>query len=151
MAKTSFTLKFNLALDKLMKVDATVGDKAEVGVGRALLQLKTDTVTQIPTAPIREGFLRGSASVYVQGRELFVPLGPREKGDKKLFGFVPQIIANKIMGLIGFNVPYAARTHEVPMTFSDPESGNKYLESKMANNKMIYKKIIVNAINEGAR
>ena len=150
MAKTEFTLKFDLALEKLIKVDFTVIDQAETGVGRALLQVKTDTITQIPTAPIREGFLRGSASVHVQKGEWNVPLGPGERPDKKVQGDQMHIQEGKILGLIGFNVPYASRTHEVPMNFTDPEAGNKYLESKMANNKMIYKKIIVNAINEGA-
>ena len=149
MAKTEFTLKFNLALAKLSKVDITVGDRAEEGIGRALLQLKTDTVMQIPTVPIREGFLRGSASVHVQERELYVPLGPRERADKKAQGYKIPLQVGKYIGLIGFNVPYAARTHEVPMHFTDPEAGNKYLESKMANNKMTYKAIIVKAINEG--
>jgi hypothetical protein len=134
-----------------MKIDVTVGERAEIGIGRALLQLKTDTITQRPTAPIREGFLRGSASIHVQKRELPVPLGPGERSDKKVFGFQIPLQDKKIIGLIGFNVPYASRTHEVPMHFSDPEAGNKYLESKMANNKMIYKKIIVNAINEEAK
>ena len=150
MAKTEFTLKFDLALEKLIKVDFTVIDRAETGVGRALLQIKTDTVSQVPTAPIREGFLRGSASVHVQKSELPVPLGPRERPDKKVQGYQVPLQSGKIIGLIGFNVPYASRTHEVPMNFTDPEAGNKYLESKMANNKMTYKKIIVNAINEGA-
>jgi hypothetical protein len=126
-----------------------------MGVGRAMLQLKTDTMTQIPTVPIREGFLRGSASIHVQSQELPVPSTPKKSGGlcpttKKVQGYQIPLQSNKIIGLIGFNVPYAARMHEVPANFSDREAGNKYLESKMANNKMIYKQIIVNAINEGS-
>ena len=150
MAKAQFSLNFEIAMKNLQVVDKIVEKQAKIGIGRALLQLKLDTIMQRPTAPIREGFLRGSASIHVQGVEWTVPLGPREKPDKKVKGYAQPKEKGKLVGLIGFNVPYAARWHEVPAHFSDPEAGNKYLESKMANNKSLYKQIIVNAINEGA-
>jgi hypothetical protein len=146
LAKT-FTLKVDAFIENLGKINARIEQGFETGIGRALLQIKTDTVMQRPTAPIREGFLRGSASIHVQERELPVPLGPGERSDKKAMGYKIPLQHGKIIGLIGFNVPYASRTHEVPMHFRDREAGNKYLESKMSGNRMIYKKIITNAVN----
>lgn len=142
------TIDFNEAFGNLATTNAKIMKALENGVGRALLQLKGDMCGQRPTAPIREGFLRGSTSVHVQSEEVPVPLGAGEKADKKVKGFKLPLAPGKITGLIGINVPYAARWHEVPAHFSDPEAGNKYLESKMANNKMTYKKIIVNAVKE---
>lgn len=150
MAKAGFSLDFKRAMENLMAVDHSILAAAEKGVGRALLQVKTDMIMQRPTAPIKEGFLRGATSIHVQEEELNVPLGPREKADKKVQGYKVPVKKGKIIGIIGINVPYAARWHEVPAHFSDPEAGNKYLESKMANNKMTYKKIIQNTIAEEA-
>jgi len=148
LAKSGFNLNFDRAMGRLMKADAATIHKAEKGIGRALLQLKTDMIMQRPTAPIKEGFLRGSISIYVQKNEIPVPLQPRERSDMKAQGHSIQLKKHAIIGLIGINVPYAARMHEVPAHFSDPEAGNKYLESKMANNKNIYAKIITNTINK---
>jgi len=149
------SLDFSMALPNLKDVSSAVLRAAERGIGRALLQLKTDMITQRPTAPIKEGFLRGSTSIHVQDKELPVPLGPRENAFKKIMGYQIPLQPGKLIGLIGLNVPYAARTHEVPMVFRNwpggtpsTEVGNKYLESKMANNKELYKKIVVNSIKE---
>lgn len=148
MPKTAMSLDFSEAFKGLDLSSKLAQEGAVTGVGRALLQLKTDMIMQKPTAPIKEGFLRGSTSIFVQGAELPVPLGPRERPDKRISGFTQTIPPGKIVGLIGVNVPYAARWHEVPAHFSEPSAGNKYLESKMANNKMLYRKIVVNGINE---
>lgn len=148
MAKPGLTLDFSKALPNLANASNSILKAAEKGIGRAMLQLKTDMITQRPTAPIKEGFLRGSTSVHVQEVELPVPLGPRERPDKKVQGYKIPLQAGRLLGMIGINVPYAARWHEVPAHFTDPEAGNKYLESKMANNKELYKKIIVNSIKE---
>lgn len=121
---------------------------AETGVGRAMLQLKSDMVMQRPTAPIKEGFLRGSTSIFVQNEKVDTPVDPGEKTDEQVDHYTMKIAKTEIVGVIGVNVPYAARWHEVPAQFTEPSAGNKYLESKMSRNKMTYKKIITNAIVE---
>lgn len=148
MAKTEFKLDLGKALDNLTKIDKSIFANAEIGVGRAMLQLKTDMIMQRPTAPIKEGFLRGSTSIFVQNKPQEVPLGPGEKADKRVHSYSVSIKDTEIVGVIGINVPYAARWHEVPAHFSEPTAGNKYLESKMANNKLTYKRIIINTINQ---
>ena len=149
MASSKFSLNVSNVLKGFVEVNTKSLTAAEVGVGRAMIQLKTDMIMQRPTAPIKEGWLRGATSVHVQSKELNTPLGPGEKPGKALHGKLGEVKPGKIIGLIGVNVPYAARWHEVPAKFTEPSAGNKYLEAKMANNKMIYKKIISNAIAEG--
>ena len=87
MAKSGMSLDFSMALPNLKDVSSAVLRAAERGIGRALLQLKTDMITQRPTAPIKEGFLRGSTSIHVQDKELPVPLGPGENAFKKIMGY----------------------------------------------------------------
>lgn len=148
MANTSMTIDIGKAMRNLVKTNKAIKQGAEVGVGRAMLQLKNDMVMQRPTAPIKEGFLRGSTSIFVQNKKLDTPMAPGEKTDKQVNQHSVRIKKTEIVGLIGVNVPYAARWHEVPAKFSEPSAGNKYLESKMSRNKMTYKKIITNAIVE---
>lgn len=148
MGRSAFDVDISGALDGLAELNRGSSEAVNTGIGRALLQVKTDMITQRPTAPIKEGFLRGSTSIHVQGTEVSVPLGPRERSDKKVTGNPVPKQEGKVIGVIGVNVPYAARWHEVPAHFSEPSAGNKYLESKMANNKNTYMKIVENAIRE---
>jgi len=148
LASSRFTLDFSKIFPNMEHASEAVKAQAEIGIGRALLQIRTDMISQRPTAPIKEGFLRGSISIHVMKNEIPVPLGAGEKADKKVKGYSIPLKPGEIRGIIGINVPYAARWHEVPAHFSDPEAGNKYLESKMANNKKLYRQIIINAVNE---
>jgi hypothetical protein len=144
-------------LDGLNLADKLTKEGAIKGMGASMLQLKNDMIMQAPVAPLDEGFLRGSTSVYVQGREIDAPSLPGEKSGKKAEGFRPKV-GSGVQGFIGVNVPYAARLHEVPFTpggknrptrkgpVPAPNSGPKYLESKMVNNKNTYMRIISNAI-----
>lgn len=143
---SSFTLDIGSVLKRLNLADEKTRAGVEMGLGRAMLQLKNDMVMQRPTAPIDEGFLRGSTSIFVQNKHVDVPMAAGEKPDKQLLNYEIPIKKSEFVGIIGVNVPYAARWHEVPAHFQEPSAGNKYLESKMANNKMIYTKIIVNTI-----
>ena len=138
-------------VDGLDSLGKSIFNSAVKGVGAALLQLKADMILQQPTAPIDEGFLRGSTSIFVQNKEVEQPPEAKEKVQKRLHSHTESIDAGQIVGVIGVNVPYAARHHEVPAHFQEPSAGNKYLESKMANNKNTYKKIIVNTINKEAK
>lgn len=148
LAKTEFSIKLGRVLDNLSKIDKSLVTKAKEGVGRAMLQLKTDMIMQRPTAPIDEGFLRGSTSIFLQNKPLETPPVSGEKTEHKVTNYTIKIEKTQIIGIIGVNVPYAARHHEVPASFKEPSAGNKYLESKMSSNKFIYKKIIINTMNE---
>lgn len=148
MGKTGLKIDIDETMQKLIKLNMFVKASAEVGVGRALSQLKTDMVMQRPTAPIKEGYLRGSISIFVQNKKHETPISPGEKKSGQAIQHTMILSKTQIKGIIGANMPYAARWHEVPAKFTEPSAGNKYLENKMAGNKMTYKKIIVNAINE---
>lgn len=150
MANTGLKVDISDAMKGLIKENRQIKKSAEVGVGRSMLQLKNDMIMQRPTAPLLEGFLRGSTSIFVQNKKQETPTVGDERSDYRVDHHTIAIKKTEIIGLIGVNVPYAARHHEVPATFSEPSAGNKYLESKMSRNKMTYKKIITNAIIEKA-
>lgn len=141
-------IKADEALKGLKVLEARTVKGAVQGVGAAMLQLRSDVIMVAPTAPIKEGFLRGSISVHVEGEPIALPTGEGENAEHRVTGSIGGVEEGKITGVIGLNVPYASRTHEVPMTFSEPSAGNKYLESKMANFKKMYKRIIARRIQE---
>lgn len=151
MANTGLRVDIDKAMRDLIKTNVQIKGSAKVGVARSMLQLKTDMIMQRPTAPIKEGFLRGSTSIFVMNKKIQAPPIGDEKTDQQVDHHSISIKKTEIVGLIGVNVPYAARWHEVPATFSEPSAGNKYLESKMSRNKFTYKRIITNAIIEKAR
>ena len=130
MAETGMKINIDDALRKLIKGNKLIKVGAETGVGRVMLQLKTDMIMQRPTAPIEEGYLRGSTSIFVQNKMLETPAVPNEKKDNQVTQHTISIEKTEIIGLIGINVPYAARHHEVPANFQEESAGNKYLESK---------------------
>lgn len=148
MAKTTFTLDAGKAINKLLKLNNLAFEAAKKGVGRAMLQVKTDTIMQRPTAPLDEGFLRGSASIFVNNESVNQPPSPGEKTGKRVTSYSIRLKKFQIVGVIGFNVPYAARWHEVPANFKEPTAGNKYLEVKLVNNRNTYRNIVGNAVKE---
>lgn len=146
MPRNQFSVDISGILKGMDYVDEDIHNKAEVGVGRAMVQLQNDAINQQPTAPIKEGFLRGSVSIFVNNKRINTEIeGKTEFRNDVLSQHIEE---GQIVGFIGFNVPYAARAHEVPMNFTEPSAGNKFLESKMSKNKMLYKKIIHNAVVE---
>jgi hypothetical protein len=116
-----------------------------------MLDLMNDTILEVPTCPLREGWLRGSGSIFVQNKLVDTSEGM----DRAKAGFANRDHAEHINkgnyeGVIGFNTPYAARTHEgIGFKFTEPSSGAKYLESKLLNKRELYIKDIADTIKAG--
>jgi hypothetical protein len=149
-------IRFNTDdFDKKFKkiVDERIPELVERGFGRAMLQMMNDCIMEVPTVPLREGWLRGSCSVFVQNQLVATSEGmPSAKPKYAVKDFMMTIKGAEFVGVIGFNAPYAARLHEgVGFHFTEPSSGPKYLESKMIRNQDMYFEIVANTIKEGAR
>lgn len=143
------TSDFDRKFNQLMKT--AIPALVEKGLGRAMLDLMNDCVMEIPTVPLREGFLRGSASIFVQNVLIATGEGlPMAKAGKANTSHTEGIELNKYVGVIGFNVPYAAKMHEgIDFHFTEPSSGAKYLESKLITKKNHYMQVVANTIKEG--
>lgn len=125
---------FDKKTNKLIK--QSLPDGLERALGVAMLDLLNDCIMEVPTVPLKEGWLRGSGSIFVNNvlagtytnnKDKFVNLD-NNQGDNT--GFV---------GVIGFNAPYAARLHEgINFKFTEPSSGAKFLESKLIGNRSKY-------------
>lgn len=128
-----------------------IPERLEKGLGRAMLDLMNDCVMEVPTVPLLEGWLRGSASIFVQNKLVATGEGlPNAKQGKANKSHQESISAGQFVGVIGFNTSYAAKLHEaVGYHFSEPSSGPKYLESKMLTKRIHYMKVIANTIREG--
>ncbi len=127
---------FNKKFTEIVK--HAVPDSAAKGVREALQQLKLDADNVPPRTPHKEGHLRGSGRV-----------GKVSIKKKEISGSIR--IGGKT---VRFNVPYAARWHEVEpgtINWSEPDVGPKYLESKMIMFKEDYMKIIAEVIRRRAR
>jgi hypothetical protein len=139
---------FDKKFKKIVK-DA-IPEATEKGLGRAMLDLENDCVMEVPTVPLKEGFLRGSASMFVQNKLAGVSSHGKAKFAKRDLGM--SISYGKLVGVIGYNAPYAARLHEgIGFTFTEPSSGPKYLESKLQKNKKAYIKQIATTIKKAGR
>jgi len=151
LSNTEFKFDFSDFNKKFKKIaEQIIPQRAEKGMAKAGMQLLNDSIMQRPTVPIREGTLRGSGSVFVQNKLIGRTPSVKGKGNPATDDSIA-IGKNEIVARVGFNTPYAARVHEVPMKFSEPSAGNKYLESKMSKNKNLYFKIVANAIKESAK
>jgi hypothetical protein len=141
------TTDFDKKFDHVMQ--HAIPERVEIGLGRAMLNLMRDCVMEVPTVPIKEGWLRGSASIFVQNK--LVGVSPYGKTGKALTSFIETINEHSFVGVIGFNTPYAAKMHEgVGFHFSDPSAGPKYLEAKMMTFREQYLQTVADAIKEGA-
>lgn len=119
-------------------------------MGRAASQLLNDCIFEIPTVPLREGWLRGSGSVFVNNK--LIAISPHGKSGKAATVSAEAIESGDLVGLCVFNAPYAARLHEgVGFKFREPSSGPKFLESKLIGNQDVYFEIIAKAIREKAK
>ncbi len=146
--RTEFKIDFSDFQRRMRKLSREVmPEAAEAGVARAGLQLLNDSVMERPTVPIREGWLRGSGSVFVQNSLIAVSsYGKPGKANLDLSEYIPP---DMIVAYVGFNTPYAARLHEsMDFHFREPSSGPKFLESKLLRNKEAYGEIIANTIKE---
>ena len=146
---TSFKLDFSdftKHCEKLVK--SVIPELAEKGIARATMQLLNDAIMEIPTVPIKEGWLRGSGSIFVQNKLA----GVSTAGLPGLAATVSteSIKPGDIVGICAFNASYAARLHEsIGFKFTEPSSGPKFLEAKLFNNKDRYFRIVANTIKEG--
>jgi hypothetical protein len=140
---------FNEKFGRIAKT--AIPSLVEKGIGRAMLDLMNDCVMEVPTVPLKEGWLRGSASIFVQNRFMSTSESlPMAKAGKAIRSYTENIASGKFVGLIGFNTPYAAKMHEgVDLHFSEPSSGAKYLESKMISKRDVYMQVIANTIRGG--
>ena len=138
--------------DKLNKIVRTVfPERVEKGLGVAMLDLLNDCIMETPTVPIKEGWLRGSGSIFVQNRlaKTSVNLG-RGKSKYENTNYIGNIKKGNYEGVIGFNAPYAARMHEgIDLNFTEPSSGAKFLESKLVRKRDVYLKDIADTIKAG--
>jgi len=122
--------------------DKAMRDAAMFGMGRAGLMLLHDSILEQPTVPKKEGDLRGSGSVHVQGK--FLEASPAIGIDSTPnTANIDPPIGDVIEATVGFNKPYAAVQHEGTwqtgplagvqiVNYTEPSSGPKFLESKMA-------------------
>lgn len=139
--------------DRQINIYATVvipnGSKA--GMKKAVLALMEDAVIEEPTAPVRDKYLRGSGSAFVQnelvGHSKYGVIAPDNKG-RPATQHVEPIQDGQTIGVVGFNRRYAALWHE-----TEPEGGfrvagcgKKYLESKLARNADKYTGLIAGEI-----
>jgi len=138
--------------DKLSKiVRHAFPERVERGLGVAMLDLLNDCIMEVPTVPIKEGWLRGSGSIFVQNRlvKTSVNIG-RGKDKYANTDYIGRINKDGYEGVIGFNAPYSAKMHEgIGLQFTEPSSGAKFLESKIVRKKEVYIKDIADTIKAG--
>lgn len=128
------------------------GENAEKGVGRACLRLMRDSVMEQPRVPIDKSTLRGSGSMFVQGDLKGTSESMASAGGKPTPATQSLDKGNSdvVVGEVGFNTPYAAHLHEHPeYEFTEPGSGGKYVEAKLAANQERYMRIIAKSIGAG--
>ncbi len=142
----------NSILHKFDLAEARVFDAAKKGMALAGLALLADAIQRQPTVPYREGTLRGSGSVAVEGavtatsRDLGLTKGDPESTGAGSIGRG----RNEIVALVGFNMPYAANLHFIkpPGGFSEPSAGTNYLFGKMASYNKLYYGLVAKSIRE---
>lgn len=146
--KGGFQMDTKDFMQKFLKIaQETVPSLAGQGLFRAANELLRDAIKVVPMAPFREGHLRGSARSQGEGQAMHQLTGTQKKA------FRAYKTDAGIWILVGFNIEYAARWHELSrakaakINWTLPGSGPKYLESKMAMFKDKYMKIAADFIN----
>ena len=145
----SAPLDFEKAFKKFALVDVMAA--AKKGLARAGINVMNDAIQQVPKVPIDEGTLRGSGSVFVDNMLVATSedLGQAAGTPAKSLGGSMAKRVNDLEAVIGFNTPYAKYLHEHPeFNFTEPGTGGKYLETKMATNKDAYMKTIVTTMRK---
>lgn len=142
-----FEFDFSEFNKEFKKIDKLIIKAIKDGMTVAGIQLMNDAMMEEPTVPHKEGYLRGSGSVFVQNKMV----GKSTQGNNRDVNtnMSEEIPNNTIMVVVGFNTPYAARWHEVEpgtVTFQEPSAGPKFLEKKLVQNKKTYFKIVANRI-----
>lgn len=141
------TSEFERKLQRL--VQRNIPAEIEKGMGKAGLQLMNDAVMQSPTVPLDEGTLRASGSLFVANKLMDTSGQSRKRGTPAL-EHQEKASEDQTIAVVGFNTPYAARMHEGIgiKNWSEPGSGPKFLEAKMANNRKDYMKIVADHLQE---
>ncbi len=110
-------------IKNLNLMNRAVRDAAAKGLAEAGMQLMNDAVMEEPTVPLKEGVLRASGSVHVDGKLIGTSeaLGkdgtPADEVDEPT-------VAGGLRAVVGFSTPYAARLHEIPdFKFCEPGAG----------------------------
>lgn len=142
-----FEIDFSEFNKGLKKATDLMIDGAKEGMGVAGMQLLNDAVMEEPTVPHKEGFLRGSGSIFVDDKLI----GVSNHGDNSLSttDHNEKLDKDEIVAIVGFNAPYAMKLHEAEpgsVIFTEPSAGSKYLTKKLSNNRKIYFQIISNRI-----
>jgi hypothetical protein len=133
------------AKELVTKVLPTRQEKALFAGGMAIYR---DCFLAYPTVPRREGWLRGSGSVHVNG-----DLAHESTDGKKGLANTSQIHAPNSV-VVGFNAPYAAYVHEgkrgdgsrVIRNWLEPSSGAGFLSKKITMFKKKYISIMAKAM-----
>ena len=119
-------------------VDNAMPKAVKGGMARAGMALMNDSIMVPPTAPLWEGTLRGSFSVFVDGRLIYATPGGTPN---KRHAEIAQ--RNTCTAVVGVNTPYAARLHEHPeYAFKTPGSGGKFIEAKLKSRENQYITIV---------
>ena len=110
-------------------------EAVQFGLGQAALQLLNFTMTEEPTVPIDEGFLRGSASIFVNKEVIHQGSGEHPQ-DFVIEDHDIEKKQHEQFSLVTFNTPYAARLELNPdFNFSQEGeaagAGGFYLGSKV--------------------
>jgi len=123
--KTGFSVDFSDFDKKFMKIVTTAIPSAGArGLKKSAAHLLRDAILERPTAPKKTGNLRRTQKVE------------------------EPVLRPDISVEAGFTADYSAAVHEMPSSnnFTEPDSGPKYLESKLIRNKEKYMKIAADEI-----
>jgi len=134
--------------------------RIRAGLTAAGLKLMNDTVTGLPTMPIRRpgypalsmrqaGELRASGAVFVDGKKKgsSVKYGEMATGkyQPSTYGGTP-ILPMSHEACIVFNAPYAAEQHESWPSKTEPTAGMYYMSTKLYANGVEYIAIVAKAM-----
>ena len=137
----------------MKKVLRETPELADKGLGRAGMLLMRDAALEAPSVPLKEGTLRGSASVHVENKRVATgsTLPNAAQGTPAEHVNVGSNDRRRV-AVVGFNTPYAAYLHEHPeFKFGklDPQSGGKFMETKMQRHGKDYFEEVADTIRNG--
>ena len=122
-------------------------------VGAAIIH---DANMEVPATPLKFGYLRSSASAFVNNEHVYTaPWIVKERGDKEYFpttDHTEAIPPNVQQVVVGWNTPYAAAQHEgtngvvVFQNYTTEGTSKKFLERKLQENDQLYVKLVADEI-----
>ncbi|MDX9975327.1 MAG: minor capsid protein, partial [FCB group bacterium] len=138
---------------KFGRIAKIMPEAARQGMAKAGMALLRDCIMDPDTVPLEEGTLRASGMVFVEDQLIGTSKDLGADGPLTEIG-VPR--KNTVTVTVGFNSPYAVYQHEgmrkdgsfVVENYSEPGSGPKFLENKLAENAEDYMRL---AAQEAAR